>query len=76
MNGIAQTISAAGRSIGPFLAGSVFSLSSRVKPKGEVLAWGLFGGISLLGWFTTYGIDGKGLESDDWNGEDESGASV
>lgn len=77
LNGIAQTISAAGRSIGPFLAGSIFSLSTRLEHKGEALAWGLFGGIALVGWFTTWGIDGKGLESDDWQGNDgDSEASV
>ncbi|CAI4211270.1 unnamed protein product [Parascedosporium putredinis] len=77
LNGIAQTISAAGRSIGPFLAGSTFSLSTRLEHKGEALAWGLFGGIALVGWLTTWGIDGKGLESDDWQGNDgDSEASV
>ncbi|PKS09622.1 hypothetical protein jhhlp_004241 [Lomentospora prolificans] len=76
LNGIAQTISAAGRSIGPFLAGSVFSLGTHIKPRGEALSWGLFGGIALLGWFATWGIDGKGLESDDWEGDADSVASV
>ncbi|KAJ9131610.1 MFS general substrate transporter [Pleurostoma richardsiae] len=71
LNGIAQTLSAAGRSVGPFLSGGLFTLSMRVHPKGELLAWGLFGGISLLGWLGTLAIRGDGLESADWVGDDD-----
>ncbi|SPO00263.1 related to tetracycline resistance protein (probable transport protein) [Cephalotrichum gorgonifer] len=73
LNGIAQTISAAGRSVGPFLSGGLFTLSSGVRPKGELLAWGLFGGIAIVGYFGTLAVDGGGLESDDWSGGEESG---
>lgn len=73
LNGIAQTLSAAGRSIGPFFAGSLFTLSTHVQPKGEALAWGLFGGIAVLGWVGTLAIRGDGLESGDWHGNDEEG---
>lgn len=80
LNGIAQTLSAAGRSVGPFLSGGLFTLSTHVRPKGEVLAWGLFAGIALLGWLGTLLIRGAGLESADWMGddvdEDESGGSA
>lgn len=69
LNGIAQTLSAAGRSFGPFASGGLFTLSMRVQPKGELLAWGLFGGISLVGWVWTMFIRGGKLESDDYVGD-------
>lgn len=74
LQGIAQTLSAAGRSVGPFLSGGLFTLSTRVQPKGEALAWGLFAGVALAGWAGTLLIHGKGqgLESDDWVGDDEA----
>lgn len=65
LNGVAQTLSAAGRSFGPFLSGSIFTLSMRIQPKGEALAWGLFAGIALVGWLGSYFIRGEGLESTD-----------
>ncbi|KAI1736348.1 MFS general substrate transporter [Xylaria scruposa] len=71
LNGIAQTLSAAGRSVGPFLSGAVFTASTHVRPKGEGLAWGLFAGIALIGWLATYAIHGHGLESTDDGFEDE-----
>ncbi|KAI1812163.1 MFS general substrate transporter [Poronia punctata] len=71
LNGIAQTLSAAGRSVGPFLSGGLFSASTYVRPKGEALAWGLFAGIALIGWIATYAIDGSGLESTDDGFEDD-----
>lgn len=47
-------------------------MSTRVRPKGEALAWGLFAGVALAGWAGTLFIRGKGagLESADWVGED------
>lgn len=71
LNGIAQTLSAAGRSVGPFASGGIFSLSSQVRPRGELVAWGLFAGIALVGWLGTLAIRGEGLESADWVGEEE-----
>ncbi|KAF3765198.1 MFS general substrate transporter [Cryphonectria parasitica EP155] len=71
LNGIAQTLSAAGRSFGPFTSGAVFTLSARIRPKGELLAWGLFGGVALLGWLWTLAIKGDSLESEDFVGEDD-----
>ncbi|KAG9245527.1 major facilitator superfamily domain-containing protein [Calycina marina] len=73
LNGLAQTLSAAGRAAGPFLSGGLFSLATRVRPKGEALAWGVFGGIAFVGWILSFGIRGENLESEDWQGEDESG---
>lgn len=65
LQGIAQSISASGRSFAPLVSGSLFSLSVHVKPKGEALVWNLFGGIALAGWLLSYAIHGEGLESTD-----------
>jgi len=72
LNGLAQTLSAAGRAAGPFLSGGLFSIATNVKPKGEALAWGVFGGIAFLGWLASFGIRGDALESGDW--DEESGS--
>lgn len=66
-------MSAAGRAAGPFLSGGLFSLATRVRPKGEALAWGVFGGIAFLGWIASFGIRGEGLESTEWDEENGSG---
>ncbi|KAK3290224.1 MFS general substrate transporter-like protein [Chaetomium fimeti] len=71
LNGIAQTLSAAGRSIGPFLSGGLFTLSTRVRPKGELLAWGLFAGVTLFGWLGSLAIRNKGLEGAEWPDSDD-----
>jgi len=65
-------LSAAGRAAGPFLSGGLFSLATRVRPKGEALAWGVFGGIAFLGWIASFGIRGEGLESAEWDEENGS----
>ncbi len=50
-----------------------------MRPKGEVLAWGVFGGISFVGWLVSFGIRGESLESGDWDesssqdGDEEEG---
>jgi hypothetical protein len=72
LNGLAQTLSAAGRAAGPFLSGGLFSLATKVHPKGEALAWGTFGGIAFMGWVVSFGIRGEGLESADWDEENGS----
>lgn len=72
LNGLAQTLSAAGRAVGPFLSGGLFSISTRVHPKGEALAWGVFGGIAFLGWIASFGIRGDELESREWDEEEGS----
>ncbi|KAM0323691.1 hypothetical protein ACHAQA_008626 [Verticillium albo-atrum] len=71
LNGIAQTLSAAGRSVGPFVSGGLFTIAIDVHPKGEALAWGVFGGIAFLGWLGTLAIRNRGLESDDWVGTED-----
>ncbi|KAI9880965.1 MAG: hypothetical protein M1830_009459 [Pleopsidium flavum] len=73
LNGLAQTLSAAGRAAGPFLSGGLFSIATHIKPKGEALPFGIFGGIALIGFLVSFGIRGKGLEAEGW---DEEAASV
>ena len=70
LNGLAQTLSAAGRAVGPFISGSLFSASTKVQPKGEALAFGIFGGISFLGFILSFGIRSAELESEEWNDSD------
>ncbi|KAI9654286.1 MAG: hypothetical protein M1831_005451 [Alyxoria varia] len=66
LNGLAQTLSAAGRAVGPFLAGGLFSLSIKVRPKGEAIAFGTFGAISAVGLVLSFFItDARNLECDD-----------
>ncbi|KAI9164016.1 Major facilitator superfamily multidrug transporter mfsB [Paramyrothecium foliicola] len=71
LNGVAQTLSALGRSIGPFVSGGLFTLSTNIRPKGEALAWCLFGGLALAGWVLALFIRDDSLESDDWIGSHE-----
>jgi hypothetical protein len=49
----------------------LFTLSVHIKPKGEALAWCLFGGLALLGWLGSIFVRRDGLESDDWVGDDQ-----
>ncbi|RDW92333.1 hypothetical protein BP5796_01727 [Coleophoma crateriformis] len=70
LNGLAQTLSAAGRAAGPFLSGGLFSIATGIRPKGEALAWGVFGGIAFLGFLASWGIRGENLESDEWTSEE------
>nr|KMM71371.1 hypothetical protein CPAG_07678 [Coccidioides posadasii RMSCC 3488] len=72
LNGLAQTISAAGRAAGPFLSGSLFSVATKVQPKGEALAFGVFGGIAFIGFLLSFGIRSPNLEADGWHGGDDN----
>ncbi len=72
LNGLAQTLSAAGRAIGPFLAGGLFSLSTHIEPKGEAVAFGVFGGIAFVGFLLSLAIRGENLESEGWDEEEGS----
>lgn len=55
--------------MGPFLSGGLFSLTSKIQPKGEALAFGVFGAVSFIGFIMSFGIRGRSLEADGW-GED------
>ncbi|KAF2201342.1 MFS general substrate transporter [Delitschia confertaspora ATCC 74209] len=71
INGLAQAISAAGRAVGPFVSGALFSAATHVKPKGEALVFGVFGGITFIGFLLSFGIRGEGLEAEGWDSSDE-----
>jgi hypothetical protein len=44
-------------------------LTSKIQPKGEALAFGVFGIVSFIGFLMSFGIRGRSLEADGW-GED------
>ncbi|EXJ83857.1 hypothetical protein A1O1_07485 [Capronia coronata CBS 617.96] len=71
LNGLAQTLSAAGRAVGPFVSGGIFSLSTKVRPKGEALAFGTFGGVAFVGFLLSFGIRSPNLEAEGWESGDE-----
>jgi len=78
LNGLAQTLSAAGRAAGPFLSGGLFSIAIGVRPKGEAVAFGVFGGIAFLGFLLSFGIRSPSLEAEGWeesDGDDDSDKS-
>ncbi|KAL9053088.1 MAG: hypothetical protein Q9162_005010 [Coniocarpon cinnabarinum] len=69
LNGLAQTLSAAGRAVGPFLAGGLFSLVVKV-PKGEAVAFGVFAAVTFVGFLLSLGIKGDKLEEEGWDEEE------
>lgn len=68
LNGLAQTLSAAGRAAGPLLSGGLFSLAARVT-KEELLSFGIFGGVAFIGFLMSFGIRAQGLEAQGWGGD-------
>lgn len=71
LNGLAQTLSAAGRTIGPFLSGGLFSLAAKVPEHGGLLTFGVFGAASFIGFLASLGIRGKKLEAEGGDHDDE-----
>ncbi|KAK5084879.1 hypothetical protein LTR70_007821 [Exophiala xenobiotica] len=72
LNGLAQTLSAAGRTVGPFLAGGLFTVATKVRPKGEALAFGVFGGVAFIGFLLSFGIRSSDLEAEGWETDSDS----
>lgn len=72
LNGLAQTLSAAGRAAGPFLSGGLFTIATKVRPKGEALAFGTFGGVAFVGFLLSFGIQSSDLEAEGWNSDSDS----
>ena len=72
LNGLAQTLAAAGRAAGPFLSGGLFTLSTRIEPKGEVLAFGVFGGVAFVGFLLSFGIRSHHLEAEGWSEDSDA----
>ena len=58
--------------MGPFISGGLFSISTTIQPKGEALAWGVFGGIAFVGFLASFGIRADSLESEE---RDEEGTT-
>ncbi|KAF2689559.1 MFS general substrate transporter [Lentithecium fluviatile CBS 122367] len=71
LNGLAQTLSAAGRAVGPFISGSLFTAATKIRPKGEALAFGIFAGVSFVGFLMSFGIRGENLEAEGWSEDEE-----
>lgn len=67
LNGAAQTLSAAGRAVGPFVSGALFSVGYS-KNGGEVIAWGTFGGVAVLGLGLSFLLRWPKFESDSETG--------
>ncbi|KAI0995848.1 hypothetical protein K3495_g12333 [Podosphaera aphanis] len=68
LNGLAQTFSAGGRALGPFLSGGLFTIATtKFNQGGAVLAWSVFAGVALCGFLVSFAIRGRDLESDEWN---------
>lgn len=72
LNGLAQTLSAAGRAVGPFISGALFSASVHVRPKGEALAFGAFGGVAFIGFLLSFGIRSSDLEAEGWDSDSDN----
>ena len=70
LNGLAQTLSAAGRAIGPVIAGGLFSAAPKNGRSGGWIPFGVFGGVAVLGFVASWGIRGEELEGEEW-AEDE-----
>ena len=64
-------MSAAVRAAGPFLSGGLFTIATKVRPKGEVLAFGVFSGIAFLGFLLSFGIRSPDLEAEGWEDEED-----
>lgn len=69
---MAQTLSAAGRAAGPFLSGGLFTIATGVRPKGEALAFGTFGGVAFIGFLLSFGIRSSDLEAEGWDSDSDA----
>ncbi|KFY36221.1 hypothetical protein V494_05235 [Pseudogymnoascus sp. VKM F-4513 (FW-928)] len=67
LNGLAQTLSAAGRAVGPVMAGGLFSAAPNNGTGGGWIPFGVFGGVAVLGFLTSWGIRGEELEGEEWD---------
>lgn len=59
--------------MGPFLSGGLFSLTAKIQPKGEALAFGVFGAVSFIGFMMSFGIRGRALEAEGWGEDSDDG---
>lgn len=63
INGLAQMLSAGGRTIGPFLSGGLFSLAAKSPTHGALLAFMVFSVTAFIGFLASLGIRGRKLEA-------------
>ncbi|EED19261.1 MFS transporter, putative [Talaromyces stipitatus ATCC 10500] len=70
LNGLAQTLSAAGRAVGPFLSGGLFSLAQKLQ-KSEMLAFGVFAAVAFVGFVLSFGIRSSALEAAGWSSDED-----
>lgn len=75
LNGLAQTLSAGGRAVGPFFSGALFTAATKVEGKGELLAFGIFAGVAFVGFGLSFGIRGQGLEAEGFDDAASSSAA-
>lgn len=82
INGLAQTLAAGGRAVGPFLSGGLWSLGMKQGGGARAgwMAWGIFGAVATLGYILALGINGNKVEAEGMGdeeqgeGEDECGS--
>ncbi|OAF54304.1 hypothetical protein VC83_09381 [Pseudogymnoascus destructans] len=67
LNGLAQTLSSAGRGVGPVMAGGLFSAAPKNGRSGGWIPFGVFGGVAVLGFVASWGIRGEELEGEEWD---------
>jgi hypothetical protein len=46
-------------------------VATKIRPKGEALPFGIFAGISLIGFLISFGIRSESLEAEGWSDESE-----
>ena len=54
------------------MSGGLFTVATRVRPKGEALAFGTFGGVAFIGFLLSFGIRSSDLEAAGWNSDSDS----
>ncbi|PWW79100.1 MFS general substrate transporter [Tuber magnatum] len=77
LNGLAQTLGAGGRAIGPLISGGLFTLSAGVANGGELLAWWVFGGVSAIGLgLSLWGVGGEMFADEEGGDEEDLGGGA
>lgn len=41
-------------------------MTSKIQPKGEAIAFGVFAAVSFIGFILSFGIRGRSLEAEGW----------
>lgn len=57
------------------MSGGLFTIATKVQPKGEALAFGVFGGVALIGFLLSFGIQSPNLEAEGWESGSEDDES-